>query len=625
MPGAPPTSTSPAPRTILPQRQRSHIGNRARPRTARGRAPFSISTSTNPNLPRDLPNLVRQLLVSSRAHKSPLVARWRRDYFYLRNRPNLLPAGAPSRSIPQVPEIFPIVASKVGYKSDRKFSHSVTAAPSIGSTFFNTASLLARDLETLLDASWVVNADEAQVMQSVWDSEIYGTGILKTSWDLGLANGLGDARITRVDPFTFYPDPAAHNLDDANYIIEARRMSLQEMDRRWPGSARKLAGAGWLESTDEAPQQLESLNTSPKANPGLIPSTNPTASNTFFPYKMTGGRGFDATDDPGVTVLECWLREHTNDPDPDAPFGYHQTDEWRCVVVAGNEVLLDCPARELWSHGSHPYSRIVPHDIGEFWGFSTVELLVPAQASINRLLSALVLNTELTGNPVFIESATSGLQRTQVTNKPGQRLTMSGNGQAKAEWMQPPQASPMMPELIRYFLQRLEVVSGMGPASKGSSPGGRQSQGVVDAMQEAAFVRVRMELRQMEYALRDAGTKKASLIVENYTTPRAVSILGPDGEQSINHLQARHFFLPGPDGEAPLDYTLLVSVGADQATTQKMLRDEAVMLFSLGVIDQMEVLNVFNWPGRAEVFKRIQYQQAAGTFQAPGARKQAQH
>lgn len=44
---------------------------------------------------------------------------------------------------------------------------------------------------------------------------------------------------------------------------------------------------------------------------------------------------------------------------------------------------MDVPAKLLWSYNSHPYTRYVSADTGEFWGFSLVELLTPTQESIS--------------------------------------------------------------------------------------------------------------------------------------------------------------------------------------------------------------------------------------------------
>lgn len=584
--------------------------HRGRARGRRGRVNYSLDDTQS------LASTIRNLFANARQEKKPLIARWRRNYLYLRNRPNAL--GGSDAVTPLVPEIFPIVAAKVGWKIDRRFINTISAAAPLGSQYRILVDQMARDLQATLDATWHVNMEENEITKGLWDAEIYGTAIYKTAWDATLANGMGDAKTTRVDPFTFYPDPAARSELDANYFIEVRTMSLQEVDRRWPGKARLLSNSGsmgWTEGHDEAPDQIGGWTQYPRANPGAIsPATVPR-------YKMIGGAPISASDDPGVTVIEAWLREHTVEDDPDSPLGFKVLDSWRVVVLAGEHILMDEPATNLWSHGSHPYTRYVPHDIGEFWGFSTVELLLPTQASINRMLSALQVNIELVGDPIMVDDTRSGITRTGITNKPGKRLTKTAG--STVEWLSPPQLHPMIPELIRYMLQRMEAVSGLSAVTRGGTQPGRNAQATVDAMQEAAFVRVRMELRQLEYAMRRIGSLKSSLIIENYTMPRTLAIIGPDGTQSTKYLQSRHFLVPGPDGEAPLNYTLLVDAGAATHTSRKVREDLAMQLFAMGAIDQYALLEAVDWPNRFEVFKRIQYQTAAGTFNPPGARQRA--
>lgn len=538
---------------------------------------------------------VRQLFFDARAAKRPLLSQWNTNYQYLRNRPGALPLATRSSSL--VPEIFPIISSKVGWKLDRRIVNTVSSAAVPHTPYWIDTSDLAADLSTIMDAIYSVNGEEGEIGKANWDAELYGTGFLKTTWDPALAGGLGDAISRRVDPYTVYPDPQARSMADMNYIIEVRTMSLQEVDRRWPGAAKKLRTSPWIEQSDEAPDQLSNRTTFPRANPGAIsPATVPR-------YGMVGGGFISATQEPGVTVMEAWLREHDTVEDDSAPYGYRVEETWRVVVVAGSYILMDEPATNLWSHGRHPYSRLVTADIGEFWGFSTVELLIPTQRSINRLLAAMEQNVLLTGNPTLVDDVRSGISRTQATNKPGQRFTV-GSG-SKVDWLKPPPMNQMMPELVRYMLQRMEAVSGLAAVTRGGSAPGRNAQGVMDAMQEAAFVRIRMELVQLQLTLTDAGKLKAALIIENYTEPRNMAIIGDDGAKKMLQVQGRHFLIPTESGEVPLEYTLLVDAGASEHTGRKAREDQVLSLANMGVIDGQAVLEALDFPGRAEITKRM--------------------
>lgn len=591
----------PFPTAQAPTRRDANV-SKARREATKARESYSRAHQYRSTPREDVPlaNHVRNLFQEARDAKRPLIARWNANYLYLRNRPQAI-ASPGSRSTPLVPEIFPICASKVGWKSDTPLRTEVSSSAVIGTDYYDETSTLAMDLAAVLDATYQVNLEAAEVMKLLWDAEMYGTGILKTTWDCALAGGLGDAVTRRIDPYTFYPDPQARSEADANYFIEARTMSIQEADRRWPGSARVLSTTRVSWETDEAPTQLGGASQFPRANPGAItPGHIPQ-------YGLPGQSGYHVTDTEGVTVLECWMRTHDAITDETAPYGYRIEETWRVVVLSGNHILFDEPATNLWSHGQHPYSRHVPHDIGEFWGFSTVELLIPTQRSINRLLSAMQTNVELSGNPVMVDDMRAGISRTQATNRPGARYTV-GSG-SRVDWMKPPPVNPQFMELIRYMLQRMEAVSGLSAVTRGGSSPGRNAQGVMDAMQEAAFVRVRMELKQLEYTLTDAGKKKASLICENYTEARNLAILGSDGAQKMLSIKPRHFMVPSIDGEIPLQYTLLIDAGASQHTNRKVREDLILSLLNMGAIDVRAALDFLNVPGRYAITQRVEAQQ----------------
>jgi hypothetical protein len=556
-----------------------------------------------------LSSQIRELFMRARDKRRPLVSQWNKNYRMLKNRmwTDARPAYMPK---PEITEIFPIIASFVGWMTDQRPLWNITPWSLPHSPYYNLISTLGNDLSTIMRARWEDDDIETEMEKVLWDSQIYGIGIGKVGWDETESLNLGDVVIRRVDPYTFYPDPQASNMKDANYFIEARTYSLQELDRRFPGAA-KLFHGGLEEDVDAVQTQTgQTREEMPMANPGAIsPVTTPR-------YSKYGQSRLDGAniDDAGVTVFECWMREHEIDNDNVAH------DGWRVVIVAGNIILLDELAEDLWEHASHPYERYVPYDLGEFFGISLVELLISPQESINRILAALQYNVELLGNPVFKESTRSGLQRTQITNKPGQRITVNDAGEAG--WMNPPPLHPMIPELIRYFLQRMEAISGLSSITRGGQATGRNAATVIDAMQEASFVRIRMALRNHERFVRRLGTKAAGLIVENYTEPRMIAYVGHDGAKSVAALQAEHFYLPTNSGtDMPLKFRLNVDVGSQTQTSREARESKAMALFGMGAIDDMALLEAVDFPNREIVHKRVLEMKAAGMFQPPGARQ----
>lgn len=585
--------------------------------------PAAGSDSTPSMAELELSNKIRQLFFQARQAKRTKVQQWNRNHRVLRNR-TWSSERAAWLPTPEVPEIYPILASVVGWMTDQRVQFEISPSAEIGTPYYGFMNALGNDLAITLDTAWKVHEYESEVELSIWDAFGCGTGILKSGWDSSLIGGLGDAVMRRVDPYSFYPDPSATSKRDMNYCIEARTMSLQEMDRRWPGSIDKISSGGWVEDIDTAPNDSDTGGMA-KANPAAIsPATSPQ-------YGRPGQSRLNAQEaiaDPGVTVFECWLREHESIPDPEAtstpdPTGIlghqHVNDTWRVVVIAGNRVLMDESASDLWSHGQHPYDFFSPHRNGEFWGLSMVEMLIPSQIAINRLLAALQMNIELVGNPVLKEDVRAGITRTKVTNKPGQRVQFNTGG--TAEWMNPPLLNPLMFQLIPFYIGEMERISGLTAINRGNAPGGRNSADVIDSIQEAAFVRVRLGLRNLEWALRSAGDKLASLICENYTEPRMVAILGPSQNQASRALRGNHFYLPSENGRIPMRFQLLVSIGSQQATSRQARLAEADFLFSVGAIDIPALLEVHDFPNAGVVGPRVMGQLAAGSMEPPGARQ----
>lgn len=582
-----------------------------------------------------LVNTVRLLFQRARAHRRSRVAQWVRNYEVIRNRtwgsgrPNWMPA-------PEVPEIYPILSAIVGWQTDTHPTFDVIPSMEPYSPFTDFYNSLADDLRTTMKATWQSEEYDSEVEATLWDAGVYGIGIFKSVWDQTLNGGMGNAILRRVDPFTFYPDPDAKNDRDGNYYIEVSTLSAQEVERRWPGSLKLIGTSGFQEDSDKAPTQISDISPGlPKANPGAIsPSTSPQ-------YGLPGQTNrLSVTDDPGITIIEAWLRVPCTipypDDSPDPITGTKPGDKgddrpkettyssWRYVAVGGNHVLMDCAAEELWDHGQHPYTRYVPHETGEFYGISLVEMLAPSQISINRLLAAMEHNIWLIGNPVFMEDTRAGISRTKITNKPGQRIPKNSGGQA--DWLIPPQMHPQLSsDLVRFYIAEMERISGLSAMTRGSTPTGRNSQGVLDQIQEASFVRVRMSLRNLEGALRRAGTLIASLIVEFYDTPRMISMVGQSGERTSLALKSNHFYLPSENGATPMRFQLLIQAGSTLPTSRQARMTEADTLFALGGIDEEALLEAHDFPNRQIVLQRVrEMKSAAGTLgQPPGARQRA--
>ena len=569
----------------------------------------------NPNQPERHNQIVTEVLrmfQRAREHKRPLLSIWNQAYRFLRNDywPNSRQPWLPS---PSIPEIEPIVHALVAWELDQRPEPNVTPYAEENTFANNYYGSLARDMETILKASYHNNDEELEWSRAAWDKYLYGTGILKTMWDGSLAGGLGDAKTRRVNPFYIYPNPGATSENDLEYIFEVYRLSVQELDRRFPGSGQLMFTASASYGIEEPPDQM---GRDEGHTEHLSPAAIPPATVPQFGRGSTNGPttpNFNDDWDREVTVLECWSREHYLHEVTDPGTGdsrFMVVEQWRVRVVVNDHLLLDEPAANIHGHGQHPYDRVVRYDIGEFWGFSLVEHLISPQKALNRIIAAIQQNIELAGNPMLKHSG--GVSREAMVNKPGQRFSVGPNAaQNDAEWLPPPQMDQSLVGMKDWILTRMEAISGLTSVMKGNTPSGRTAQGIVDAVQEAGFIRIRDSLRHKEYAMKGALEKKAALIVENYTVPRKVAVSG-DGEKEHNMLfvHARHFIVPGPNGGTPMEHTIRVEAGSQKHASRQMREDRANQMWLTKLIPRAYALKEMGVPNAQEIAEQAAQEHA---------------
>ena len=563
-----------------------------------------------------LTSRLNELFNLARDQKRKYQATWRRNYLLTTNRQYALDVQQPWSPNLTDSEIYPILSTRISWMTDQRISPEVAPAAEPNTPFYEYMTKLGEHLQSILKSVQVVNAWDQQIVMALWDAAIFGVGLFKAVWDSGLTTGLGNVALKRIDPWKFYPDPNATSFDDCNYLFNVNKMTFTEIKRRFPDTAERILedAAAFGTSGDMVARPGPSGgSTYPMAMPGNLPTS--TATVWGLPGQANTAQAILTE---GVNVFECWVRENeplTREPtDPIHPTPEHvEMDRWRVVVYTGGVVLLDEYADNLWEHNRHPYVRYVDEEIGEFWPVPIVSHLAPAQIAINRLLSAMQGNAELVGNPIFMDVAGSGINRTNIVNRPGLRLTLdtpaANNQGAKPDWLHPPTMSTLVPNLVQYWLSRMENISGITGVQRGQTPSGRQAQQTIQATQEAASVRIRSSLRNLERALGQCFMLLGHLIVQNYTVPRVMAIIGTDGSDTTLRLAARHFYSPTSHGAEPMKFSLIVQAGSSNPTSRQARIAEADALYAMHAIDIPAVLEAHAFPNWQSVWERIKAMQ----------------
>ena len=284
------------------------------------------------------------LFQDARSRRRPMVSRWLRNYAIVNSRP-WSASRASWKPAPDVPEIFPILSARVAWVRETTPQFDAMPVSDPNSAFYDFYLDLGNDLKITMNSCWDEQRFDPELERMLWDVQMYGTGISKTLWDPTAVDGLGNVTMKRVDPFCFYPDPDAHSLDDANYMFEVQRISIAELDRRFPGAAGQLVGGDGTESLpDDSPSQLGDRG---QGSGGLEPlgrsGKNPAGNDTNPRWSLTTEKSApfrSATDH--VVVYYAWLRE-TSDArvpelelaaDPTTPRELLDEDEERRRLLA---------------------------------------------------------------------------------------------------------------------------------------------------------------------------------------------------------------------------------------------------------------------------------------------------
>ena len=145
----------------------------------------------------------------------------------------------------------------------------------------------------------------------------------------------------------------------------------------------------------------------------------------------------------------------------------------------------------------------------------------------------------------------------------------------------------------------------------------------IEALTEAANTRMRLKVRYLEASLRQTGRLVVSLIQQFYNTQRVIRIAGKDGEELLDAvLDFVSVNQPGGQGgeEVSLEniipkdseFDIRIGAGSTLPVSRQSRFQQALQLYQVGAIDQVELLKHSGWPRFEEVIARMMQAQQGG-------------
>lgn len=446
---------------------------------------------------------------------------------------------------------------------------------------------------------WVDNDMDLELPVIMKNCLKYGTSFAKIWWDPKRSDGLGDVRISPVDPRHVFPSPGAKSINDAHYLVFAANVPLANIARDFPDKAGKIKGGIWEE--DLTVNKNITSQRSGDSAPALGPVANTTGTTTTDFARNPESRDGVVNRDKLVTLIELWSKD--------------ENDKTWVTIMANGVLLKHCP--NPFNHNRFPFVRFTDYPIPScFWGMGEIQQLEKLQMSINARRAQTTDILRVTANPPFVADADSGINPKAMTNRPG--TIIYKNRGSEVSWLTPPQLPSALFSLQEMDKQDFEAISGVHDVTQGRRPVGIEAASAITELQEAAQTRIRAKVRSMEGSLRDVGRLVVSLVQQFYDDERVIRIVGKNGTKpefvTINKTEIDEQGQPFRVNDPSIGkYDIEIGVGSTLPVNRTRRASQMIELFQLGIVDRRAVLeNAGLSPEEYEkIIKRMEEAEAA--------------
>lgn len=496
----------------------------------------------------------------------------------------------------------------------------------------------AEIINEVAEADWIRNNWGEQLLEVVYDSNIYGTGLSEMEGEPSKLN------YESRDPVYCFPDPSARDTNrKCPTFVYAEPTDIHVVKRMFPKVAKYLKADVQQLIVDERTQNDVRFRSPADRNQVMEGSTPVDPANKDLAllkvcylspeycsedYEEEERNVVDpATGEPAVT--------ETGEPEVE----YVQKAKYPRgrVIITCAGVL--CEDREnKYDDGEIPFDRYVNYLMPrEFWGMSEVEQLEGPQRIINKIFSFALDVLTLTGNPIWLVPSSSGVDPDTLTNRPGLNVEFDGDD--------PPQrveGAGLQPFVLQLFDKVSEIfdsISGSQDVTRGVQPTGVTAASAISTLQEAAQTRIRQKARNLDFYLQYVGQKYLSRVFQFYTAPQIVRLTGNEGatryfrmqvEDTTRTLEDGVTQVPGkklkvmpytdagqedPTGfreyEIRGKFDVRVVTGSSLPFAKAEKEQKLLNLFDRGVIDEEEVLKGSDYPSWEQVLQRVEAKRAA--------------
>lgn len=456
------------------------------------------------------------------------------------------------------------------------------------------------------------------VVPYVWDSEeatgkyhaaiksacLYGTAYWKIVHDPGFPNTGPRIRIQCPPIWSIFPAPYAVDFEDCPYIIEVRPRTVGEIKAEY----------GVTVEPEIVSRESDPATDLQSYYPSAVPVETATGGSTVGGDVVAGYyKDLGSYADSGVVFqVEAWFRdgsrvwewaweENLDSPVPDlVKKPALKYPEGRVISIANGRLLYDRPSP--YKDGEFPYVRFRDGTLPDFWyGEGEVEPLIPLQMAHDDTHEVIKLHHLFTVFGHLVVDTGTGLEEGQFENEPNQILWVNPGTADRIKWLQ---GLPPSPELYNYLtnLERsMDRVSGRFDITRGEQPGSVTAARALVTLQQAANIRIRHRMKDIERALKRAGHLLGSRVQQFWPSEMSVAIGAPPTSKEDRVFKT--FALTPEDRQAK--YNVKVAATANLSQLKQAEFQRVLLLHAQGLIDDETLIEAADLTQQEEILQKL--------------------
>ena len=472
----------------------------------------------------------------------------------------------------------------------------------VGAT--DESKFVAKTLQAQIDDLWYMRDMSTLVPEWLTDYLVYGTGIVKLNWNMH--DDLPDCDM--VDPFSFYVNPSATKLENAQWIIHMAPRPIYEIKELFPEKGHLVKPMGKM-------SEFEALKITEvkQGDKSLIQVTDSHGTETnYFEGETEAMQNLEER----ALLVEVYMRdgsvEYTQEESDKGKVGKPKyPGGLRKVCMANDIILYDGPSRyqflDKMNRCPYPFPYVVLKNGGSahsFWGKPEPKRLKSINLALDRIASQVMDNVHLIANPMFVVDETADVQD-QINNKPGAVIRKRGPGQVSM--LQPASIPGYVFNFYQLLVDMFETVSGVNKATMGKQEPNVTSGVQAQVYRTASTSKIDFKARQLDSAMQILGQMWIAMIKNMGSEQHSLSMKDAQGNEAEVIYQGMEF--------AEVDQMVRARVGSMLPDNRTYVEEKILSLAQAGLIQDPEyILENMQLPG----FERLISQMREAKQQAPG-------